>query len=280
MLISLVVEVIPHKSSSLPPTTGPAMHGLFFHWLASVDKELADSLHNITSHKPFTISGLQPAVPGALRPGPNGELTLRPDQRYWFRISSLDPRLSTVLIEKLYSQPKIEFNLLGHGFSGQRAMLRPEEHPWAAYSSFEKLAAIVATPERSGNLRLTLEFAAPTTFKSGGRSLPLPMPDLVWGSLASRWNSFAPQPVAPELAAYVAENMAISGYDIHTELALMEGTRQGAKLLAFKGWAEYTAFAPPPEIANRLLCLARFGFFSGMGHKPTQGFGQVRPVWR
>lgn len=47
--------------------------------------------------------------------------------------------------------------------------------------------------------RAEIEFVATTAFRSSGRTLPLPLPALVYGGLVEKWNSFAPVAVSEEV---------------------------------------------------------------------------------
>ncbi len=272
MLISLVIQLVPEHSGSLPSTTGPAMHGLFFKWLAGQDASLSARLHDLAGPKPFTVSALQPlvAIPPS-RAERNNDLILSPQAKYWFRMTSIEAEFSRFLLEYFYAQPPSQFEILKHRFEVERVIFNPQEHPWAATSTFAGLNEPVTS-----SAKVKLQFHSPTTFKAQGRSRPLPLPEQTFNSLLTRWNNYASQPIDPAFSTWVSENLAISGYELRTELALMEGSRQGAKLIAFRGWCEYTALQSDPAMLQTLHQLARFAFFSGVGYKTTMGFGQTR----
>jgi CRISPR-associated endoribonuclease Cas6 len=277
MLLSLVVQVRPEGGASqrhtLPATTGPALHGMLYKWLAQVDPALGTAIHDLHGVKPFTVSSLQALVGNPEASRSTYDLLLSPHQAYWFRITSLDAALSQVLLEKFY-QPGQTLDLLGRRLQIERLLTEPYQHPWAARTTYHDL------PENPPSLppRLKLQFHSPTTFKAVDRVVPVPMPEQVFNSLATRWNSFSELPLDPAQLSALTEKLAISGYQLSSELALLEGSPRGPKLIACRGWCEYTIINGEEEETRLLHLLSRFGFYSGVGYKTSQGFGQIRPL--
>ncbi len=265
MLLSIVVRLRPLRPGSLPATTGPALHGWFFNWLAAQNSSFATQLHDLPGSKPFTLSGLQPY------PSSGPELMLYPAQTYWFRITSLDAALSELLLTRLIANPPPTIKILRESLTLESCTTDAQQQPWAGQTTWQALAA---TPPTS---RYKLLFHSPTTFKSAGRSLPFPLPEHTFQSLAMRWHSFSQLPPAPGELAEPLTQIGISSYNLQTELALLEGSMQGPKLVAFRGWCEYTAFGLALEWQSLFAALAQFAFYAGTGYKTGQGFGQTRP---
>lgn len=118
---------------------------------------------------------------------------------------------------------------------------------------------------------VALTFLTPTTFHSRGRTLPLPLPDLVFGSLLDRWHAFEGISLGEAADAVVRDCSAIRRHRIRSASVRMEG-----RFVAFVGEAEFTLVSPPPEYAGLLAALASFAEFSGVGQKTAMGFGCVR----
>jgi CRISPR-associated endoribonuclease Cas6 len=262
---SVVFILKPYTRVQLPPTTGPALHGAFFSWLSQIEAGLATELHDLKSMKPFTVSDIQP-----LRTTSNSrEFTAT--NPGWFRITSLDERLDRVLIGR---NLPAEVEILNERFKVEHICRTPTEHSWANCQSWDELTASAATlTEKNGfNRKFWLGFHSPTTFKAAGRAFPLPLPEQVFNSLLTRWNSFSPYRIEVE---NLCADLAISGYDLATHLVWMEGSRQGSKLLCFTGWCEYTLFSNDKRVADILKALTNLAFYAGVGYKTSMGFGQI-----
>ncbi|MEI6044743.1 MAG: CRISPR system precrRNA processing endoribonuclease RAMP protein Cas6 [Chloroflexota bacterium] len=275
MLISLVVRLKPlgERGRALPPTTGPAIHGFFFHWLTGEKPEMASKLHDLNGPKPFTVSGVQRGLPQTDKP------TDSANNSYWFRLTSMDEQLSELLLKRFGRNLPLHLEVLGSSFEIEEVTADSREHSWAATISWKELMNMSVADASSNPIgkafKTQLFFYSPTTFKSEGRSLPLPLPNQTFRSLVTRWNNFSQLPLDPAFFDFLEEDLVISGYDLRSELALMEGSRRGAKLLCFRGWCEYSAFTSEIRWMQILRLMSYFAFFSGVGYKTTMGFGQT-----
>ncbi|NBT20456.1 MAG: CRISPR system precrRNA processing endoribonuclease RAMP protein Cas6, partial [Proteobacteria bacterium] len=150
--------------------------------------------------------------------------------------------------------------------------------PWAGTGTCEALARLHLIGGRRPAPRVELQFTTPTTFHSQGRSMPLPLPRLVFGSLLDRWNAFAPLRIDPEILVVVEQACTIARYDLRTEAVPLGGGLQ----IGFVGRCTYglppgRGIRPADEYAWRVLhLLASFAFFAGVGAKTTMGMGTVR----
>ena len=281
MLVSLVIQVKPVKEGTLPAITGPALHAVFFHWLEAIDPTLTTELHDLKGLKPFTVSNLQPGDSLTIEDvfAPSRELVLKPEQLYWFRLTSLDQRLSELLLNRFYEQPPATFDILKRLFKVQKVIAEQAEHPWANITSWQGLVQHDLFSEKSQTTSLKskvkLIFYSPTTFKAIERVLPIPLPQQTFTSLANRWNTFSPVPLDPDFFNYLVEEVTISSYQLQTELALLGGSKQGARMICFRGWCEYIAFGKESEWFSALRMLGHFAFFCGIGYKTGMGFGQT-----
>lgn len=265
MLLSAVVAVSPEQDALLPPSLGRAAHALLLRLVREADAGLAAELHAEAPARPFTAAFLEEGAAAGQR------LTVcRTGRRYHLRFTSLEARLSELLLEQVRSRLPERVDLDGSAFRVGGVTTEAAEHPWAGRSSYRALAERwllgAAPPPRVG-----LAFHSPTTFHSQGRHVPLPLPELVFGSLLERWNAFAPLRL-DEVRGYAAEALAVSRYRLATRLVAVGGGKQ----VGFVGECEYTALRADPYGLRQAHLLADFGFYAGVGHKTTMGLGRAR----
>jgi CRISPR-associated endoribonuclease Cas6 len=287
MLLSLVITMTPIETQTLSSQTGSKVHGWFLHAVERLDAAASSALHRPNEIRPFTVSEVWQgeSPPQRVQRFVAGEL-------YWLRITSIDTRLSTLLIDKwlpklppLLEIEHVKFALLDK-FS------KANEHPWAAESTWETLCEVRSRPLGS----LEVEFVSPTLFRSDKKLLPFPLPHLVFGNfvgnptgLAAKWLQGG-GPIAnglfdgdgpallPALDSYIASNIVIQGYDLHT-LALSPKPVEHAREVGCVGLCRYQLHGRT-EDAQRLQRaihrLAAFAFFAGVGKHTAMGFGQAR----
>jgi CRISPR-associated endoribonuclease Cas6 len=274
MLYSIAVRLTPTRTATVRATLGHQVHAAFLRTVREADPALAEVLHTPQFQmRPFTVSPLL-EVPQAH----NGQVTVRPDVDYYLRF--------TVLYEPIFQQFMSRF-LHGRGrpvirlgralFVVREILATPESSPWAGYTSFGQLVHQAQDAEE-----VALEFTSPTAFSFGRKAwgqkiVPLPEPELVFGSLRKRWNTFAPPQMALEKAAleYVAENVVVKQYHIETKMQHFGRSPQ----VGFLGSVTFKLMGRGEEdqrFRRQLNLLADFAFYSGVGYKTTQGMGQVR----
>lgn len=123
--------------------------------------------------------------------------------------------------------------------------------------------------------QVTLEFASPTAFKSAGLTVPVPMPNLVFGSLVERWNAFSPVTLSPEMRRFGEEMVALSRYRLESRVVEQ---KNNALRIGGVGQATYVAVAADRYWLAVLQMLADFALYSGVGVQTATGMGQVRRV--
>ncbi len=210
MLTSLVLQLEAEGTAVLPASLGRAGQGLLLRLIGERDPALARALHDAQGLKPYTVSNL------VLGKRAQGVLAVEAGQRGWLRLTGLNAEVSGHLAA-LAAKPPALVELDGQPFQVGRATVDPAEHPWAGQTSYQDLAApfLLGGQERLGPA-IRLEFASPTTFRSGGHFVPLPLPELVFGSLLDRWQSFAPIALHPETRRFAAEAVGVSRYALRT----------------------------------------------------------------
>lgn len=173
------------------------------------------------------------------------------------------------------ADPPASVELEGHSLQVTGATLDPAEHPWAGTGCYSALCDEHLHAPGPAGRRLALLHASPTTFRSQGTNLPVPLPYLVFGSLLGRWQAFAPVALSPDTRRYAEEMVALSRYRLRTR-SVQLGPR--AIQVGFVGHSGYALLNADRYWANVLSLLAAYSFFAGLGAHTTMGMGQTRPL--
>lgn len=266
MLCAVLITLIPEESARLPGYLGRAAHAFLLHWIAQHDPALAEQLHKPDERRPFTCSTLW----GPRRQG--GELLVEAGQPAFLRFTGLTRAFSEHLL-RLVEKPPQSIELEGVTLVVQRATMDSTEHPWAGQISYEELASRRLWPGGRPNAHAELEFASPTTFHSGGRNVPLPLPGLVYGSLVEKWNAFSPVALPEEVRCFADECLAISRYRLATHVV---SGKEEALQVGFTGTCRYIALRRDPFWLGLIQLLTDYAFYAGVGYQTTTGMGQAR----
>jgi CRISPR-associated endoribonuclease Cas6 len=282
-LLSLVLTLRPLEAASELPHVGRAAHAILLEAIRQADAPLANALHNGSDLRPFTASDLI----GRRGPGVSLEHT------YTLRLTTLNAPVSQAVLAATQPSgslaPGATVRLMDMRFriealsTGQPAASdlasnsdgRASTHPWAMATTYEALSAPWLLGGAAPEPRLDLYFASPTTFKSGGRHVPVPLPAWVFGSLLEKWNAFAPVALPPEARRFAEECLALTAYRLRTYTTLLKdgGMRVGAV-----GQARYTALNRDRYWLSVMHLLGDFALFAGVGVGASMGLGQVRRV--
>ena len=280
MPTAIVLTLKPTHAATVPAFLGRAAHAWFLQEVRQADPAWAAQLHAPDTRKPFTISPL--GTPGVRAQG--GEVHLPAGHPCYLRLTSI----STGLTQRLLADfaPRwvgSTLRLAGAPFKVSAVATTPEAHPAAATPSYAALLAQMrAAPPPE---QLTLQFVTPTIFRQsppptglfedGPYTLPLPLPELVFGSLSRLWEQFAPEPLPEEWDNFVAACVVISRYRLRTELVTFGRGRRG-RVGGFKGECRFAIRCAAPRWQRWLGLLADFAPFAGLGWRTTMGLGQVR----
>jgi len=272
MLVSLVLVVEAEREAVLPPYLGRASHAIFLRGVAERDPVLAERLHAPDERRPFTCSSLV----GARLTRVDGELraVVSPGRPLFLRYTGLTAEVSEHLARWAEAPPPA-VEIEGARLTVQGATLDPAVHPWAGQTTYPALLRKALPTGEMLPRHLELEFFSPTAFHSGGRNVPLPLPDLVYGSLLEKWNDFSPVAVSPEVRRFAQECMAISRYDLSTRA--VPGKGEGMQI-GFVGRCRYVALRADPYWLGVLQALTEYAFWAGVGYQTTVGMGQARKV--
>jgi CRISPR-associated endoribonuclease Cas6 len=276
MLISIVLTLTPTHPGVLPPELGRAVHAATLDRIGQIAPALAEQLHAGDGPKPLTCSGLMPAVgPGQNRRHPGDSMPMRPGERYCVRVTGLVEPVSRTLVAGFLEQPPATWVLHGQPFRLIDAVCDAARHAWCGSATCEDL--IASALQQAGRLprSVTLEFASPTAFKSGGIQIPVPMPDLTFGSLVERWNAFSPLPLDPAMRGFAGESVAISRYQLESRPF---PHKNGALRIGGVGQVTYTVLSDDPYALAAFTALGGFALYSGVGAQTATGMGQCRRV--
>lgn len=252
VLQSIVIELGAAEKGKPPSTLGRAIHGKVLHWLSLANPELAKTVHAAQS-SPISLSGLL----GNRRPKGT-----QPGDKFYFRISLLDGSLLEPLLNgiQIAEQETIVFGKFP--FVMRNYFAFPGTHRLAGSTDYSSL---FQSSKISNDIQLN--FLSPTSFKQQQGIQPFPLPELVFGNLQRRWNTFAPTEF--EIPPIEWQGL-VSAYELKTHALRLEG---GAEIGA-QGWVRYRF--PIPEQAQVASVLAHFAFFAGVGRKTTMGMGQTQ----
>jgi CRISPR-associated endoribonuclease Cas6 len=286
MLLSLIFKLKPEQNGSLPFVNAHHLHGIFFNKiLEDFDPKIAQQIH-LAAQKPFTLSNLQPFIPQneAIR---WGKFNLNPDQRYWFRLTSLEEWFSRFLLDNLKTAlarqtPLRIDNINGLVFRVEEIFEQQDQHPWASTITFQGLTkvgqqlALKAMPPEGGT-KVRLHFYSPTTIQVANPEIPnavllVPWPRSIFSNLAERWTTFSRLPLRTDFTEFLEEKVTISAYSLQTELIHLK-----KPLKCFRGWCEYTSYSKERPLNELLHTLSLFAFYAGTGSKTTMGCGQTSP---
>jgi len=263
-LYALVIRLRPERSSPSPDPRGHGVQALFLDLLRQVAPDLAAQLHADALSKPYTVAVL-PARGHARSNDDPIEL------RVAFTRADLFPPVSRALFQQL---PGTTLRLGRATLALADVLGTPGSHPWAGYTAFADLWT-TARPAAS----VTLEFATATAVGQGTRADGhprlglLPTAEIIFGSIARRWNELAPTHLRLDLdeVEAAARDTLVSRYALETvQINLGKGPQKG-----FLGLCSYE-LPPDPAQARALSLLADAVFYLGVGMKTARGMGLCR----
>lgn len=265
MLLSAVILLRAQETTVLPSYLGKAAHALFLSLISSADAEVGARLHEDSVLRPFTVSDLMGL------PHTRGGVRTTAGQTCFLRFTSYANDLSNLLAQKVLPSLPAEVELANGRFAVEEVFLESTAHALSGRVSYEELVERHLLQKKRSPVKVRLYFASPTTFRSGGKNVPLPLPGLVFGSLVDRWNAISPITISAEVRQYAEECLAISQCRLRTHTVDVAGGKQ----VGFTGSCSYVAVRSDSYWLRVVDLLAAFAFYSGVGYKTTMGFGQT-----
>lgn len=246
---------------------GRLLHAALFRLLDGVSPSLAVRVHAGSRIRNFTISPLMRDGTALCRQKP---FLAKEGTSFLWRVTALDEEILYALLEvcpgSVLQIGKVTCRIeevFQNGAEG--TTLLTEE---------ELLAQAFA---RSKEREITLQFLSPVAFRRGREDYPLPLPGLVFSSLAAKWEEAKMSlSLDEERVSRLADEMVPldwAGETRRVYFAKSHGVR------GFVGTYTFGLQGMDAEDRQLLWLLARFSFFSGVGRLTAQGLGQTRVLF-
>lgn len=267
MLIAIVVRLVAERDLLLPFHAGRAVHAEVLTRLAGVDVALAGALHGEDGPKPLTCSDIMGG-----RSSAEGRV-LKASEGCALRVTGLTAQVATALTTAFLEEPPAALTIAECPLRLTETICEAAADDWSGRTTYEALAAAQLTRMERPDRQVTLDFYTPTTFKSHGVHMPVPLPSLVFGNLVDRWNAFSPIQLSPEVRRFGEEMVAISRYKLESRAV---AAKNGSLRMGGVGRVTYRAIGGDRYWLGVMQMLADFAFYSGVGALTTAGLGQAR----
>lgn len=256
MLQKIIIKMKCVAPTALKGYGGTEIHGWFFNYLKEISLDLSTSIHNM-DEKPFAI--------GPIHGGKKerGKTIISEDSESSFSLASLNQEVYDIL--KISSADLIDKEIqLGNG----KFVVTEVVPIWGK----DGLTYLQILEKARINSEINLEFRSPTSFRQRGIQEVFPLPDLVFGSLLRRWNTFSPIILSEEM---IHAKIFISRYNLKTELVNFDKY----KIVGFTGNCTYKIDKYEFEHTKKLLhSLAAFANIASIGYKTSMGLGDSRYI--
>jgi len=262
---AIVFTLRPLTTAQVAGNLSRAAHAAILRLIQQADPALAARIHDDNGRKPLTVSNIW---------GLAGEpkVIVDPARDYHLRVTLLSDELEQIATDWTPAAlapldlDGLEWRITARADSSAA-------HPWAGSATYQELAQpLLSRPDQLPSV-WTFHLASPTTFRQRGLNVPLPLPDLVFGSLLEQWNASSELALPDEVRRFAAECLAINRYDLRSVASPTSG---GVIQIGAVGRCSFRAINPDRYWRACIDVLARFAFFSGIGAGTTRGFGQAR----
>lgn len=274
MLASIMYKLTAQNSVSIPAFHGRKLHAVFFSIVDNFSEEMAEALHDTRQFKPFTLSQLQPIPRGN---NTHGFRITKSRGREFYQIRQGDEfywRIN-LLVEDLI-QAVIEVPL-GTEFQLDRLSLKLDKiicdgsHDTGVLEIEELMAGAFSANHVS---KVEFNFTSPVAFRSFDDDYAFPTPELIFGSLADKWNSIGmPVTFDKDSVKETAALLLPQEWEGKSEKVYFAADR-GA--LSFRGKFNFSMKRLADEEREAVIMLASLAPFAGVGRLTGQGFGQTR----
>lgn len=264
IIAAVVLQLQAQNAGRLPVSHGRLLHAAFLNTIRSLDAELSAQLHNAVN-KSFSLGHLQ-----LQQSAQKMTFQLQAGTQAKWRICLMGDSAKAVL---QLLQAGLRFQVGSVAFVVKEVYRTQSEHAQAGLTTTEYLEDQCA--QMPPMERLTLEFLSPTTFRCDEHDYPWPKPELVFGSLAERWNKisgkehFDVEKVKKIAADYLLPERW-QGSSKRVNVSPQHG------VTGFVGSFTYKLTLLPPEFRAMFISLGEFAVFAGVGRLTGQGLGQVK----
>lgn len=269
MIGAVLFQLKVVRPGILKETQGRFLHAAFFQMLNSYNEELAASVHANVRFKPFTVSRLIPLVPEKKKSSP----FVKTGTKFFWRVTALREELlqAVCTVEEGYEVQAGTVTM-----AVERVIMSRQGHEAAGILDEEELVASCRAVDRVRSI--TFSFLSPVSFRSFLDDYPFPLPQLIFSSLADKWN-LAGMPYAfdREQVREIATRLLPTAWKGQTQQVYLKDDRG---VTGFTGEYTFKTDMLPLEDQQMLLILAQFAFFSGVGRLTGQGLGQTLVSFR
>ncbi|AIG97433.1 CRISPR-associated endoribonuclease Cas6 [Archaeoglobus fulgidus DSM 8774] len=256
-IVRVTVEFEASESKRFRMYSGAFVRGFIYWVIRKMDRVFAEKLHSSKAMSPFSVT---PVMDGS-RPVDR----IEEGKTYEFSINFFIPEIGEALKNYLTAIDKIYF----------AGCENPLKRVLVKYCDKESLF--------DGAVRkFRVEFVSPCYFRtpsSSYRFVPLPLPNLMFRSLARLYSAFLSE-VRPEYRKWLdSDGITVSGLKIKTEKVLL---KKGMWSVGFVGSVNFTLpdDTYSEEFARITSMLLNFGEYSNAGGGRTSGLGVMKVVKR
>ena len=260
---SLVLNLVPRSPIYPNFLTGRHYHALFLEIVSSIDKPLADRLHEQKTDKAFTLSPLQTGE----RIQWEYDRAIPAGTHCWWRISLLDDLLFGHLSQLWLNLNPAKAWHLGAADLTVTSVLGTREsgQAWAGFSSYGQMFEGASSQCK----QVDLKFFTPTNFRMGAVDNPLPDRDRVFNSLLRKWNQYS----GIEFSSELIESIFPSSFKIQSAIA----PDSRSLFVGAVGEMGFRVLGDEDRV-KQFNALADFAMFAGVGRKTTMGMGMTRRI--
>jgi len=281
-LKSVVIVLRALQPYTVKAHMGRAARQCFFALLHQRNSQLVTDLHSGDNDlRSYTVSDIHRAS--------HRQRTIEPGESIWFRVTALDETIARMLTILEQECPGTTIELDKSAWQVQAIL--GKDHPWAGETTWFTLGS--QHMQRRPKKDIQFQFALPVGFHSKGQTMPLPLPALVFESLAKRWNAFSDAQLPALLEPFIDQNLSLVAYRGETHQVTL---KEGHPEIGFTGEVTYRIMGRNPTLekvdaelshlletnfttlAQAVNMLADFAFYSGVGIKTTVGMGMVRRI--
>lgn len=284
MLLSAVLHLTSTTSSPIYGALGRPAQAWFLNQIMQKYPRLAETLHDDTGVKPFTVSTLLDRFGNPHKASD----WLKQGQECWLRVTTIGEELSEALLLSILKKLPQTLTLYKMDFRIEGYTLNPHEHSWAGQTTFADIAQDNKYAKVPKDVRM--EFASPTAFRTAGNDISIPEPRHIFRSLWQKWNATCPESMQLDdyWSDFVKDCILVKELTnvntVHWEFA--EGTRGAAT--GFTGIVGFSLL-PKTKVQKQwqpywdgadvvMQSQTQFAFYCGVGHHSTIGMGQARTI--
>ena len=265
MIGAIVYKLKVLNEDSIPRYHGQLLHGVCFNIFEKFSPSLSNYVHNEMTIKPFTSGDLERAGTNNTR---QKRSRLKAGETVFWRVTAL---IDEILQAFLSVEPgyiisvgnlrfRVEEIIINQERYVRTGVIDPDDMVRECFSVFPKT-------------NVTMNFNSVTTFKKGVIDVPCPFPDLVFGSLADKWQAMdMPLDISANWVRDKAREILPGDWQGMSRKIFLN-PRRGAN--GFIGKFSYRLDNLSDEEKQVMMLLAAYAEFSGVGRWTGHGLGQV-----